>query len=135
MVDFQGTKASGPDPSKESGGNLTLKSVNDLSPAPILPTDITNPIWTLFSGTIRSVFETVAPLDGKMVVPVGDIMLGNTDTIHYWDLTRNIYRFSPRRENTSFGVHTIDERVEMAAHLEAMRFYYEVILNFDERSV
>jgi Gly-Xaa carboxypeptidase len=135
MVDWQGTNTSAPDASRKSSGTLTLASVNDLRPAPISPTDIDNPVWELFSGTIRSVFETVAPLKAKTVVPVGDIMLGNTDTIHYWDLTKNIYRFSPRREGTSFGVHTMDERVEMEAHLEAMRFYYEVILNFDERDV
>jgi Gly-Xaa carboxypeptidase len=132
LVDFDGSNTSAPDASRSSSGTLTLRSVNDLRPAPISPTDIADPVWALFSGTIRSVFETVASLKGKTVVPVGDIMLGNTDTIHYWDLTRNIYRFSPRREGTSFGVHTIDERVEMEAHLEAMRFYYEVILNFDE---
>jgi Gly-Xaa carboxypeptidase len=132
LVDFDGSNTSAPDASRSSSGTLTLRSVDDLRPAPISPTNIADPVWALFSGTIRSVFETVASLKGKTVVPVGDIMLGNTDTIHYWDLTRNIYRFSPRREGTSFGVHTIDERVEMEAHLEGMRFYYEVILNFDE---
>jgi Gly-Xaa carboxypeptidase len=132
LVDWHGTNTSAPDRSRRSSGKLTLHSVNDLVPAPISPTDIADPVWSLFSGTIRSVFETVAPLQGKTVVPVGDIMLGNTDTIHYWHLTQNIYRFSPRRGGTSFGVHTIDERVEMEAHLEAMRFYYDVIRNFDE---
>jgi acetylornithine deacetylase/succinyl-diaminopimelate desuccinylase-like protein len=29
-------------------------------------------------------------------------------------------------------VHAIDERVEMEAHLEAVRFSYEAILNFDK---
>lgn len=135
LVDWHGTNTSAPDRSRKSSGKLTLDSVDDLRPAPISPTDIADPVWSLFSGTIRSVFETVAPLQGKTVVPVGDIMLGNTDTIHYWNLTRNIYRFSPRREGTSFGVHTMDERVEMEAHLEAMRFYYDVIRNFDERDV
>jgi Gly-Xaa carboxypeptidase len=132
LVDFHGSNTSSPDASRSSNGTLTLRSVNDLRPAPISPTDVANPVWALFSGTIRSVFETVASLKGKTVVPVGDMMLGNTDTIHYWDLTRNIYRFSPKREGTSFGVHTMDERIEMEAHLEAMRFYYEVILNFDQ---
>ena len=133
LVDWNGSNTSAPDASRKSGGTLTLHSVNELHPAPVSPTDISDPVWSLFSGTIRSVFETVALLQGKTVVPVGDMMLGNTDTIHYWDLTRYIYRFSPRREGTSFGVHTMDERVEMKAHLEAMRFYYEVIRNFDER--
>jgi Gly-Xaa carboxypeptidase len=131
-VDFHGTNASA---SSKSSGTLTPHSVNDLRPAPISPTDAADPVWALFSGTVRSVFESVAPLKGKTVVPVGDIMLGNTDTVHYWDLTRNIYRFSSRREGTSAGVHTIDERVEMDALLEAMRFYYEIILNFNGRHV
>lgn len=116
-----------------TGETLTLRSANDLNPAPISPTSPFNPVWALFSGTIRSVFEAVPALKHKTVVPVGDIMLGNTDTIHYWDLTENIYRFSPRRKGTSAGVHTIDERIEMEAHLEGMRFYYELILNFDGR--
>ena len=51
-------------------------------------------------------------------------MQGNTDTIPHWDLTRNIYRFSPAREGTRFGVHTVDEHNDMMAHLEGMRLYY-----------
>ena len=51
-------------------------------------------------------------------------MQGNTDTIQYWNLTRNIYRFSPAREGTRFGVHTVDEHIDMMAHLEGMRLYY-----------
>ena len=51
-------------------------------------------------------------------------MQGNTDTIHYWNLTRNIFRFSPAREGTRKGIHTVDERVDMMAHVEGMRLYY-----------
>lgn len=107
-----------------SAGTLHLSSQNDLAPSPITPTDLSNPAWGAFSATIRQVFETISTLEGKKVVPVGDIMLGNTDTLHYWNLTRNIYRFSPAREGTRFGVHTVDEHVEMQAHLEGLRFYY-----------
>ena len=109
---------------KSSFGTLYLNSLNDLSPSPISPTDIQNPFWHIFSGTIRQVFEDTETLEGKKVVPVGDIMQGNTDTIQYWNLTKNIYRFSPAREGTRFGVHTIDERIDMTAHLEGMRLYY-----------
>lgn len=130
LVDLQSGNSSAAEASIET---LTLHSLNDLRPAPISPTDLDNPTWSLFSGTIRSVFEAASTLRGKTVVPVGDIMLGNTDTIQYWNLTKNIYRFSPRREGTSAGVHTIDEHVDMEAHLEGMRFYYEVIRNFDEK--
>ena len=130
LVDFQSANSSAAGTTIET---LTLNSLNDLQPAPISPTDLDNPTWSVFSGTIRSVFEAISPLQGQTVVPVGDIMLGNTDTIQYWNLTKNIYRFSPRREGTSAGVHTIDEHMDMEAHLEGMRFYYEVIRNFDEK--
>ena len=110
-----------------SFGTLYLNSLNDLnelSPSPISPTDIQNPVWHIFSGTIRQVFEDTETLEGKTVIPVGDIMHGNTDTVRYWNLTRNIYRFSPAREHTRFGAHTIDEHIDMAAHLEGMRMFY-----------
>lgn len=107
-----------------SSGTLALRSLNDLPPSPITPTDLDNKAWHLFSATIRQVFENTTTLDGRTVVPVGDIMQGNTDTIHYWNLTPNIYRFSPAREGTRLGIHTIDERVDMTAHAEGMRLYY-----------
>lgn len=109
---------------KTTVGSLSLSSVNDLSPSPITPTSSSERAWYLFSSTIRQVFENTTTLPDKTVVPVGDIMQGNTDTIHYWNLTRNIYRFSPAREGTRDGIHTIDEHVEMVAHVEGMRFYY-----------
>lgn len=105
-------------------GTLYPNSLNDLSPSPIAPTDIQNPVWHIFSGTIRQVFQDTKRLEGKKVIPVGVIMQGNTDTIQYWDMTKNIYRFSPVREGTRFGTHVIDERIDMTAHLEGMRFYY-----------
>ncbi len=118
------TKASDKKDISSSFGTLYLNSLNDLSPSPISPTNIQNLVWHIFSGTIRQVFEDTKTLEGKIVVPVGDIMQGNTDTIQYWNLTKNIYRFSPAREGMRFGIHTIDERADMTAHLEGMRLYY-----------
>ncbi|OCK83285.1 vacuolar carboxypeptidase Cps1 [Lepidopterella palustris CBS 459.81] len=112
-------------------GVLELDSRDDLSPSPISPTDPSNPVWNLFSGTIRQVFESTTNFSGKTVVPVGDIMTGNTDTINYWNLSRNIYRFTPARAGTRVGVHTVDERMDMNAHVEGMRVYYELMRNFD----
>ena len=51
-------------------------------------------------------------------------MQGNTDTIQYWNLTRNIYRFSPTRQGEKGGVHAGDEHMGMVAHLEGMQLYY-----------
>lgn len=121
----------GVEEAKTDAGVLIMKTVDDLPPSPVSPTDRDNPVWRLFSGTIRAVFEDTEALRRKTVVPVGGIMLGNTDTVHYWNLSRNIYRFSPAREGTRVGVHTVDERLDMSVHLEGMRLYYDLIRNFD----
>jgi hypothetical protein len=44
---------------------------------------------------------------------------GNIDTKFYWDLTPNIYRFSPMREEGRYNAHMVDERVGMKEHIEA----------------
>lgn len=106
---------------------LILTSKDDLSPSPISPTSLTSPAWSLFSSIIRSVFEDASDMKGKTVVPVGDIMTGNTDTVHYWNLTRNIYRFTPARAGARKGVHAVDERIQMRAHVEGMRVYYDLM--------
>ena len=103
-------------------GSLELKAIKTLNPAPTSPTD--NNVWAVFSGTLRSVFEDTESGRGKTVVPVGNTMTGNTDTVHYWELTRNIYRYTPSRDDTRFNTHAIDERMQLTAHLEGMRVYY-----------
>ncbi|KAN0068673.1 hypothetical protein V8E54_013397 [Elaphomyces granulatus] len=104
-------------------GKLTFSYPHSLEVAPISPTKDSS-VWALFGGTIRYVFENTDNGRGKTVVPVGGIMTGNTDTQHYWNLTRNIYRFSPVRKGARFNAHTVDERMEMKAHVEGMRLYY-----------
>ncbi|KAF4777684.1 peptidase family M20/M25/M40 [Colletotrichum scovillei] len=106
-------------------GTLFLSRTQATLPAPISPT--TGPIWDLFSGTLQSSFQ----FDGGKVVPVGELMTGNTDTRHYLGLTRNVYRFVPIRNGYTINAHTIDERIKFEAHMEILRFYYDLIRNFD----
>jgi len=106
---------------------LILSSHEDLTPSPISPTSISDPVWSIFSGVVRHVFEDIM---GKTIIPVGDIMTGNTDTKHYWNLTKNIYRFTPARLGARLNMHTIDERVELKAHVEGMRLYYDLMRAF-----
>ncbi|KAL0261081.1 hypothetical protein SLS55_004777 [Diplodia seriata] len=122
------------EPATQSIGKLTFDLDQPLEPAPITSTSLDNPVWKLFSGTIRQTFENIPSLEGKTVVPVGDMMMGNTDTQHYWNLTKNIYRYGPGREGTRINAHTVDERIEMLSHVEAMVFYYDLIRNFDQSS-
>lgn len=119
-------------------GALTFSSSGELEPSPISPTDDKNGVWKLFAGTIRQVFENVkvTALDAEnakesTVIPAGSVMLSNTDTQHYLSLTKNIYRFTPARDGTRVNTHGIDERLDMDAHLEGMRLYYDLMRNFD----
>ncbi|KAB8236896.1 Gly-Xaa carboxypeptidase [Aspergillus alliaceus] len=123
-------------PEEEPEGKLNHLTISTLSgalsPAPVSPTDTgKDAVWTRFAGVTRSVFESVPSLKGKTVVVSGDIMTGNTDTRFYWNLSRNIYRWSPSRIGGTLNIHTVDERVAIDVHLEAMALYYDLIRAFD----
>ncbi|KAK2612768.1 hypothetical protein QQS21_001219 [Conoideocrella luteorostrata] len=106
-------------------GTLVLQAKEATKPSPISPS--TGPIWDVFAGTIRN---TLAFKDGT-VVPASETMTGNTDTRHYANLTPHIYRWTPIDKDSASGIHTIDERVRMDNHMEIVRFYYDLVRNFD----
>lgn len=107
----------------------------------------TGPIWDLFSGTLQHTFA----FDGGRVVPVGELMTGNTDGRYYQSeispsqrvpysqmanvyikgVTPHVYRFVPLREDWRMNAHTVDERIKMEGHMEILRFYYDLVRNFD----
>lgn len=146
---------------------LVLTATQKTTSAPVSPAD-DDEVWDVFSGTIQHSFA----FDGGKVVPVGELMTGNTDTRHYLgeyppslpffpsplvhallvklsvshheadmdrlattDFTRNVYRWSPTRQEGSYNIHTIDERVNMTVHMELVRFYYDFVRNFDAADV
>lgn len=47
------------------------------------------------------------------------------------DLSPNIYRWTPSRERGAESIHTINERIKMKSHMEIVRFYYDLVRNFD----
>ncbi|TKW50858.1 putative carboxypeptidase C24C9.08 [Colletotrichum tanaceti] len=110
-------------------GTLYLSRTQATLPAPLSPTK--GPVWDLFSGTLQSSFA----FDGGKVVPVGELMTGNTDTRHYLNLSPNVYRFVPIRSGATVNAHTIDERIQISAHMEILRFYYDLIRNFDAAKI
>ena len=115
---------------RSAGGILKLGFKDLLLPSPVTPAIVDSPVWRIFASTLRQVFESAPTLsDVQKVVTVGSIATGNSDTAHYWNLTRNIFRFTPAREGSRLGVHTINERMEMSAHLEGVRVYYDLIRN------
>ncbi|CAI7656404.1 unnamed protein product [Penicillium discolor] len=109
-------------------GTLVIRATK-AGAAPVSP--VSGPVWDVFSGTIQHAFAT----DDKTVVPVGDVMTGNTDTRHYLSLSRSVFRWTPSISRGLDNIHTVDERVSIFDHLSAVRFYYDFIRNFDTADV
>jgi Gly-Xaa carboxypeptidase len=109
--------------SSSAVGQIMLEDFDmPLEPSPVSPFD--TDAYKTFTGTIKQVM-------GKDIIVAPSLMTGNTDTKFYWGLTPNIYRFSPMREEGRANAHTVDERVGMKEHIEAVKFYSQLILNGD----
>ncbi|KAL7280785.1 hypothetical protein ACG7TL_005729 [Trametes sanguinea] len=108
-----------------------------LDPSPVTPTRPNDP-YQVLAGTIRgAIADSPRALDegrnvsGVVVVP--QIEHGNTDTSRYWNLTRNIVRYSHVREGDRYnGFHTVNEAIRAEGWLNSVRFYTRFILNCDE---
>jgi len=104
-------------------GRITLENFDEpLEPSPVSPFD--TEAYSIFSGTIKQVL-------GEDIIVAPSIMTGNTDTKYYWNLTKNIYRFTPVYEGGRFNAHTVDERVSWKGHLDAVKFYSTLMVNGD----
>ncbi|KAI0300039.1 carboxypeptidase S [Multifurca ochricompacta] len=98
-----------------------------LEPSPVSPT-MGRKAWGLLSGVIK---DSLAHTQKSVVVsPV--LALGNTDTRHYWALTRYIFRYSHINEADFQGGHGVNESIRGEAFIEMIRFYGHLILGADE---
>jgi Gly-Xaa carboxypeptidase len=94
-------------------GRLELSDAGGsaLEPAPVTPTDAAP--YKLLSGTIKAVYAAHRgghPDRGITVAP--GAVAGNTDTRHYWKLSKHIFRYDHTNaiDMTSLGgVHTVNE--------------------------
>jgi len=88
-------------------------------PAPLSPSD---------SQAFQWIEQCVKIIFGFPTTPT--LMVGNTDTRHYWDLSRNIYRFSPLSltidETKMF--HGLNERISVDSLAKMVLFYRSLIL-------
>jgi Gly-Xaa carboxypeptidase len=71
------------------------------------------------------------------------------DTNSFWNLTGNIYRFTPAKLTENLNQHTVNEvslrpqpptglrshmqRISLNGHLTTTRFFYKLIQNADQR--
>ncbi|KDR84553.1 hypothetical protein GALMADRAFT_262764 [Galerina marginata CBS 339.88] len=105
-------------------GNITVNWKDPHEPSPISPFQIDSPAWLIFSRAVQASF-------GADVITAPSAMTGNTDTRYYWNLSKNIYRWSPTRAGTKLNIHTVDEKIKIKTHVEGIKFYTELILQSD----
>lgn len=102
---------------------------HSLEAAPVSPTK--GESWDLLSGITRHIYEDlVFPENKEPVIIAPAIMTGNTDTRHYWNLTENIYRYSPvfyKDVMKETHVHSVDEKLDIANHLRVVAYFYEYL--------
>ncbi|KAJ3046843.1 hypothetical protein HDU99_009666, partial [Rhizoclosmatium hyalinum] len=107
---------------------VTLNS-KGLEPAPVSPSNGAGDRgWDVLEGTIHHVFDKSAKSGklGKIIVS-GGMMAGNTDTKHYWALSKSVYRFGPV---DGLNVHTVDEHIDGQEYVQGIVFYHELIRNW-----
>lgn len=114
----------------ETPRSITLNTNKDvLEPAPVTPTSVNGVTpYSVLSGTTRALY-------GEKLLMAPGLSTGNTDTRFYWDLTPHIFRFEPGwdPENEGFsGIHTVDEKIGVSAHIKGIQWYSLFIRNMDE---
>lgn len=122
-------------PSSGNGQFVIETAGSSLDVAPKTPTD--DKVWENLVGTTRHIYEDLVFPDMKEPVIVAPaIMSGNTDTRHYWNLTRNIFRYSPFVSKDYMGeshVHSVDEKISVDNHLRVLAFFYEYLQVVDSK--
>ncbi|EGW33683.1 uncharacterized protein SPAPADRAFT_59054 [Spathaspora passalidarum NRRL Y-27907] len=116
-------------------GEFVITESGGLPPAP--PTPLNDKVWQYLSGVTRHVFEDlVFPDLDYPIVTSPAIMTGNTDTRHYWNLTRNIFRYSPLFSNglMNNNIHSVDEKLKFDNHLQLHAFFYEYLQAIDTKA-
>ncbi|KAF9771226.1 hypothetical protein IL306_011144 [Fusarium sp. DS 682] len=110
-------------------GTLTIAAKKKSYITPQSPSS--GPVWDIFAGTVRHSFAHEA----KTVVAAPGAMTGNTDTRHYLNLSKNIYRWSPGSLKSFSNIHGVNERLWMSEQMNMAKFYYDFIRNFDKANV
>ncbi|KZO99295.1 carboxypeptidase S [Calocera viscosa TUFC12733] len=105
-----------------------------LEPAPVTPKAAE---WDLFGGTIRAEWakRDVSFNHGEMedIIVAPGVMNVNTDSKHFWKLTKNIFRYAHLDPKGMYnGLHTINEAITLENFLGHVRFLSLLVLNADE---
>lgn len=112
-------------------GIVEVAVERSLEPAPVSPN---NEVWREFAGSIKGFYEEVVfpkkfQNNSTSLVVAPSIMTANTDTCHYWQLTKNIYRYQPgfAMEDTLSTIHSVNEHVDSDTVMQVVAFFYNYI--------
>lgn len=112
-------------------GVFNVSTSWELEPAPLTP--IFDKTWFNLAGVIRHTYEEICKdimgdFRGRRVVVAPGMATGNTDTQHYWNLTRHIYRYRPGIiTSVEAHAHGTNEFIPIASHLQLIAFYHQFL--------
>ncbi|XP_030589174.1 N-fatty-acyl-amino acid synthase/hydrolase PM20D1.2 [Archocentrus centrarchus] len=108
---------------------VKVELINGFDPLPISPDDESAFGFQIIKKTVLDLFPSVTVAPG--------ICVGNTDSRHFKDLTKNIYRFAPAwfKPGDTERFHGINERISMQNYEELVVFYFNLIQNCDIRKL
>ncbi|KAM6925060.1 N-fatty-acyl-amino acid synthase/hydrolase PM20D1.2-like [Xenentodon cancila] len=104
---------------------VKIEFVEGFDPLPISSFDERSFGFQIIKKTVLDMFPMVTVAPG--------ICIGNTDSRHFKDLTRDIYRFAPVwfKPGDSKRFHGINERISKKNYEEFVEFYFNLIQNCD----
>uniref|UniRef100_A0A8C7KMN1 Peptidase M20 domain containing 1 n=1 Tax=Oncorhynchus kisutch TaxID=8019 RepID=A0A8C7KMN1_ONCKI len=104
---------------------VKMELVNGFDPLPVSSYDETSFGFQTIKKTLLDQFPQVTVAPG--------VCIGNTDSRHYTDLAKDIYRFAPTwiRPGDTQRFHGINERISKKNYEELVVFYFNLIQNCD----
>lgn len=102
---------------------IKISTTSQFGDEPSFVSDTESESFKLIQKTTSEIFPDV------LVAPY--LVLGATDSKHYKNLTKNIFRFEPTRLDDADlkRIHGTDERISVESYKETIRFYIKLIKN------
>ncbi|KAJ7450373.1 hypothetical protein FB451DRAFT_1052311 [Mycena latifolia] len=117
----------GDDPPASATRYLQLSSPNGAEASPVTPTK--GAAWECVPSLNSSLCLSQHLWLGAIVAPY--LSTGGTDTRSFVNLTSAIFRFQGVRDSERVNIHTVDERVHVDGHLNAIAWVHAFIQNAD----
>jgi len=108
---------------------VTVKVLEYQPPPKVSPYGNNEQAFQVIASAALDVFS-MDKVRGSEPVVVPGMLVGNTDTLHYQNLTNKIYRFTPvvlDGEEDINRIHGVDERVSVRGFSQAVEFYHRLM--------